>query len=566
MAGTQNSDVKMANQSWRKKPRKFAPKSRLGCKTCKIRRIKCDLAQPSCLKCQSTGRTCDGYGDIIDAPPAFRAEMEHSHHYNGHRNVRHPTSVGLPARCDDESDSLIVRSPGNLMILPVTEPTQAEAMGFFEYVSTKNLNEYHPCDSWRKTLMFFSQTVPPVRYAAIALALLHRNHMDRDAKHGSYQPQSLKDRLRHDAPLLHYNRAIQLLVNQDIGDDTHATAITLLVCYLFTCFDHLAGNYAQAMKHLRGGIELSRNIYQSMSRKNHVNDGTNHSGVQGLMYQATRQMRRLDMQAVMFLVDWTPVDSEDNLFSRLSIPDTPFQSIEQAADHLQALVTQVMRLRNTEQELSPEGNMPPLPSPCKGVILGQLEAWSKLFENMLEKDNYHHGASSESLALISLLRLQCTVACILVKSHGPDKEMGYDSFLPQFRQCVALAREIAKAHERYSGSVNSTFTPEIGILPVLYIIGVKCRDPVVRRETLDILRRKPMQEAVWDSTSTARVVERVIEIEERGSQEGGTIQRMEQIPVCKRIEAMSWVRSTAQMDIEYTFCMQQGIHLESLPI
>jgi hypothetical protein len=30
-----NENTKTTNYAWRKKPRKFAPKSRLGCKTCK---------------------------------------------------------------------------------------------------------------------------------------------------------------------------------------------------------------------------------------------------------------------------------------------------------------------------------------------------------------------------------------------------------------------------------------------------------------------------------------------------------------------------------------------------
>ncbi|CAH0051954.1 unnamed protein product [Clonostachys solani] len=565
MGETQNSDTKMANQSWRKKPRRFAPKSRLGCKTCKIRRIKCDLAQPSCLKCQSTGRTCDGYGDIADVPSTFTAGIGP---YNENRTFRRhltTTSVARPTRCDVEPDGRILQNPGAFMILPVTEPAQAEALSFFKDVAIKNLNEYRPCNSWRKTLMFFSQTEPSVRCAATALALMHRNRLDRDSNHGLHQPQSLKCRLQDDAPLLYYNRAIQLLLSRGDSDDTQSTAITLLVCYLFTCFDHLAGNYVQAMKHLRGGIELSRNIYQTTLNRHNAFYGPKPSGVQHLIYQVTRQIRRLDMQAVMFLIDWTPVDSQENYFPQLSISDTTFQSIEQAADHLQILVTRVMRLRNTEQELSPQGKMPPLPSPFKGITLGQLESWSNLFENMLEQDNCHE-TTSDSLALISLLRLQYTTAWTLLKSHGPEKEMSYDNFLPQFRQCVALARDAAEAHERLSGSLRPTFTPEIGIIPVLYIIGVKCRDPTVRREVLDILRRQPIQEAVWDSSSTARVVERVIEIEEGGSQQGKAIQRMEQIPVWKRIEAMSWVRSPAQMDIKYTFCAREGINLESLSI
>jgi hypothetical protein len=63
--------------------------------------------------------------------------------------------------------------PKYFMILPVTGSTQAEAMWFFKYILIKHLNEYRLCESWRKTLMFFSQTVPSVRYAAIALALIH---------------------------------------------------------------------------------------------------------------------------------------------------------------------------------------------------------------------------------------------------------------------------------------------------------------------------------------------------------------------------------------------------------
>ncbi len=35
MDAPKDDNTKTANQAWRKKPRKFAPKSRLGCKTCK---------------------------------------------------------------------------------------------------------------------------------------------------------------------------------------------------------------------------------------------------------------------------------------------------------------------------------------------------------------------------------------------------------------------------------------------------------------------------------------------------------------------------------------------------
>ncbi|KAI1171945.1 hypothetical protein F4777DRAFT_26835 [Nemania sp. FL0916] len=557
----EKEDAKISKLAWRKKPRNFAPKSRLGCKTCKIRRIKCDLSQPSCMKCQSTGRICDGYNET---PVASKTDIRASHDCNTKTNgsessnnqYSHTTfSSYQNNQWPTRYHSLNSQPLGPLLILPVTGPIQTEALSFFEYTSVRHLNEYQPCKSWQTTLMFFSQTVPAVRYAAMALALIHRNHIDHKYS---------------DRPLLYYNQAIQLLLKRKNSDSIETTAITLLVCYLFTCFDHLAGNDVQAMKHLRGGVELSRNIDKSILTNYNADDHTTASGTHTLIKQVTRQIQRLDMQAVMFLVDWTPVDIEDGLRSQLSPLDIAFQSLDQAADHLQVLVAQVMRLRNTEQQLSPVGNMPPLPPTLKDIVLEQLVTWSSLFENMLQQGSAH-STDPEAYRLISLLRLQHAVAWTYLSSCGPGKEMEYDKFLPQFQQCVALAGEVAAAHEQYSGSLNPTFTPEIGIVPVLYIIGAKCRHPEVRREVLSILRRQPVREAVWDSILTAKVVERIIEIEEGGFEEMQRPHSMEQIPVWQRIEALSWIhvvggQSAARLNITYTFCGREGTHSESLVV
>ncbi|OTA04864.1 hypothetical protein A9Z42_0054550 [Trichoderma parareesei] len=434
-------------------------------------------------------------------------------------------------------------------------------MGFFEYISIKHLNEYRPSESWRRSLMFFSQTVPSVRYAAIALALANQNYLHRGFRDQLHQPPPSKDWLPDKVALFYYNRAIQLLLKHQSGDSEDTTAITLLVCYLFICFDHLAGNYAQAMKHLRGGVELSRNTQKAILDGNNAYDETKASGTHQLICQITRQIRRLDMQAVTFLVDWTPADIEDTAVSQLAHPNSAFQSLDQAADQLQSLIARVMRLRN-----NPEQQM--LPSSVKNSVLEQLETWSTLFENMLQQ----HGRSSDSeetvYPLITLLRLQYTIVWTYLSSSGPGRELEYDNFLTQFQQCVALAGDFAAVHERYSGSLKPTFTPEIGMIPVLYIIGAKCRHPVVRREALNLLRRQPIREAVWDSVVVARVVERIMEIEEDGFEKWEMIQSMAQIPVWQRVEALSFAhvvdgQSAGRVDINYTFCTREGPHIES---
>ncbi|PYI16959.1 sugar transporter [Aspergillus violaceofuscus CBS 115571] len=593
MNGMQNKKPGTSNQSWRKKPRKFAPKSRLGCKTCKIRRIKCDLARPSCLKCFSTGRTCDGYSEMLFAPKIEKTETESTHHHREivHRadtcNSYHPRTTisaheSVPWR--SSYHSLNLHNLGSFMILPASGSIEGEVMCFFRDISIKHLNEYRPCELWRQTLMFFAQTVPAVRHAAIALALIHQNHyLDCYSNDRlQYQPPSWKKRLADHNPLLHYNRAIQLLLSWENGDSAESTVVTLLVCYLFTCFDHLAGDDVQAVKHLRGGVALSRSIINNATLNRYSDDDAPPSGIHAIINQVTHQIRRLDMQAVMFLVDWTPASLQETFAMSHVAPfdNSPFRSLDQAADHLQILVTQVMRLRNTGHQISPTGTMPPLPSSLNHTVRGQLETWSRRFEALLLlSGSSSPSASSDSTTnpLKSLLRLQYTIASVLLEGYGPGREMDYDKFLPQFRQCVALAGEVSAAHHRYAGSSSrATFTPEIGFIPVLYIVGVKCRHPVVRRQILDILRRQPMREAAWDSILTARVVERVIEIEEGG--DGATGQEpmvstcMEEIPVWQRIEALSYTYipgergSAARLEIEYTFCALEGVHIESLII
>ncbi|KAL3428537.1 hypothetical protein BDV09DRAFT_204626 [Aspergillus tetrazonus] len=398
---------------------------------------------------------------------------------------------------------------GSFMILPVTG----------------HLNEYRPCESWRETLIFFSQTVPSVRSAAIALALIHRNYLASDSSGSLHRQQTLEGSLPDKAPLLYYDRAIQLLLSQESGDSTEVTAITLLVCYIFICFDHLAGNDVQAMNHLRGGVELSCNIDKFiLNNSTYGNDQP--SEIHTLICQVSRQIRRLDMQAVTFL---------------LPLSDSSFCSLDQAADHLQILVAQVMRLCNTKQQISP-----------MDIFLVQLETWSRVSENILQINSFY-ATNPGTYPLVQLLLLQ---------------EMKFDNFMPQFQQCIVLTADVAAAHERYSGSSRLTLTPEIGIVPVLYMIGVKCRHPMVRRDVLSVLRRHPIREAVWDSISIARVIERVMEIEEDRCREGHIMQNMTQIPVWQRIEALSWVlvsdeQFATRLDIIYTLCGQEGIHIEA---
>ena len=466
----------------------------------------------------------------------------------GQRPPKHHTQVCL--------------SPRAPLVLPVTGQIQTEAMSFFELFSVKYLNEYSPSESWRKTLMYFSQTVPAVRHAAMALALNHRRSLEGDT---GDQEQPFEGCQPPDkTSLLHYNRAIQLLLNQETRNGTEATAITLLVCYLFMCFDQLSGNCVQAMKHLRGGVELSRNVNVNGTAMNKTNDtihdDTSKSlGTSDLIRGITAQIRRLDMQAATYLVTWDPSDIPEPL-PPSKLPVAPcnysFHSVDQAAEQLQTLVSQAMKLFHSRLQLiSPIEERLPSSTIHKDTIIRQLEAWSNSFEHMLQNS---HVSSDQDPAFLCLLRLQYLISWTLVSARGTDRETNYDHLLPQFKQCLALASQVAAAHERYSDSKNMTYTPEIGIIPILYVIGAKCRDPAVRREAVRILQRRPAREAIWDSLATARVLERIIEIEEEGL--------LEDVVIWQRVEHIFWSVAPHKVDIKYSLWMQREVQSESLDL
>lgn len=70
-------------------------KTKGGCRTCKIRKVKCDEGRPCCHRCQSTGRICEGYGiceHILSAAPRrmCAATSDLTHAYRGRWRCRQP--------------------------------------------------------------------------------------------------------------------------------------------------------------------------------------------------------------------------------------------------------------------------------------------------------------------------------------------------------------------------------------------------------------------------------------------------------------------------------------------
>jgi hypothetical protein len=158
----------------------------------------------------------------------------------------------------------------------------------------------------------------------------------------------------------------------------------------------------------------------------------------------------------------------------------------------------------------------------KVIKLGQLERWmaasGPLFEMKMRKKS-----TKDRLAVVAL-RAQYLMAYIMLRALGTMREMDYDEYLEEFREIVDLCAELeshcgpSKLNKGDGESEVYVFDMQ-SVMP-LDFIARKCRDPILRRRAIRLLKARPRRELFWDSVTAARVCEWIVEIEEEGLVDG----------------------------------------------
>ncbi|KAJ5373600.1 hypothetical protein N7517_005606 [Penicillium concentricum] len=140
------TSVEQKSQFSDRRRRKWAPKLKSGCMTCKVRRVKCDEEKPHCRRCISTGRKCDGY-----AHPPFAVEVLKSCHNDDSCRQR-------LVKCDiigpGSSSHLFESHPLDEVTIPYTH--LSERTDGFPILSGRNFPLTYPlAESWNTHFMPF---------------------------------------------------------------------------------------------------------------------------------------------------------------------------------------------------------------------------------------------------------------------------------------------------------------------------------------------------------------------------------------------------------------------------
>ena len=189
-----------------KRLRRWKPKVRTGCKTCKIRRVKCDERKPNCLRCESTGRSCDGYEVAV-------------------RTGNGASSSTLLSDC-----SVILPGPDAGF---EGDEQERRSFAFFSSHTVHEFAGFFQSDFWCHYVLQAARYEPAVRHAVIALGSLHERFERDDAtvrrSNGNVEDGGFA--------LRHYNMAIGHLIQPIAKRGRQATDVAMTSCALFACFE-----------------------------------------------------------------------------------------------------------------------------------------------------------------------------------------------------------------------------------------------------------------------------------------------------------------------------------------
>lgn len=200
-----------------------------GCKTCRIRRIKCDEIKPFCNRCRSTGRNCDGYESSF-------------------KSWETPSISSVRASLSDKSNT-----KSRPVQLPVTGVTPQDIDLLNRYFSTKTILDINmECHEEASQVLEASLTDPSIQHAVSSLKALRQDlEISGDSSESITRPSPA-----FSYGLQQYNMALGGLVFNMSSPSSSTLKSAILCCQIFISIEQVQKNYSAMAQHVIRGLRI----------------------------------------------------------------------------------------------------------------------------------------------------------------------------------------------------------------------------------------------------------------------------------------------------------------------
>ncbi|KAF2430654.1 hypothetical protein EJ08DRAFT_214961 [Tothia fuscella] len=505
------SEAKPKRRTW--------TRSKRGCKTCRIRHIKCDETYPACKQCTATGRTCDGFAQ--------------------------PSTEWRNVTVSSTSPYLISPCPKRRPNCPDGDAGYADiCFSFFEFRTVDYLTGLLG-QEWKPLMLQAVEQNDAVYHAMLAMGSMHKTISTK---------QTLDNTLEEDIyAVQQYTRAMRILVSKINNDGAAPVDVVLTACILFIGFESLRRNARVVMEHIRSGVRVIRQHQDSKLEKTPTMAIPLHHFVPAFA-RLERQLQEFTGEPTPLIQDLANEQAASGFFEYATSYPQPvpyFESLNHAwfslhqrwhalvsctgsihldwfnhlGDVYQGWLNTEEPGRTLEQHLA--------------ALRQDFQLWSLGLDDLGLRMKIR---SPKEISIFALLQCHTLLAYNILRTAVQPKGLLWDDCRDQFQQMVDLCRiaiehEILEARNNSSSSTISvvvqhryapsyeqiskkdpkrplTFEMSVGMI-ILHVI-TKCRNARIRLDAIKLLEDYPRIEGLWDGAIIAKVGRAVDVVERQG--------------------------------------------------
>lgn len=354
---------------------------------------------------------------------------------------------------------------------------------------------------WTKSILELGESEPAIRQALVAVSSLWEAKMRSDVPDRyACEQRSIEQ----------YNKALTLTAQRVAQPD--ADTVALGTCVLFLCMHYLDSDKEQAVKLLRTGSGVLQTVLQRAWRFAESAPSSTAATFLPIFERMLLLMRlfgvelpQLRNRDTILHLDYhftTLDDARSTLYWLTSesanlISDTKYYRQDHCDAQVELDQAAILEARHRQQ-----------------LQLDAYTAWEAGFETLC---NEYLAFSLANEMYKSTLRLTLMVVTIWVSCCFDRDEVLADRFQEQYEIVVREAGKVI-AYNMAAARAEVPFTFEMGLIPPLYLVALKCRDVSVRHQALSLLSRAPLREGLWKRQEALRVAQRVVYIETSGTE------------------------------------------------
>ncbi|GLA27313.1 hypothetical protein AnigIFM63326_004509 [Aspergillus niger] len=388
-------------------------RSRRGCKTCKVRRVKCGQEKPSCLRCSKTGRKCEYEGPNLG------------------------TFSSTPATLS------ILDKP--LSSAPDTVWKERRAFAYYFQHIALFIGGGLEVDFWSTIVPQICRSEPAVWDAIISLSTLFESPEPcPDIAFLRQRDVLLLNQYHRDA-ISWYSRSMSQ-VRQRLERGDGDVLVGLVSCILFMCIEGFQGGAAQATRLYCQGVQLI------VTLRGQIASGVVSSSKAAWLEDIIVPIFiRLGATALNFST--VPVGA--------LLPDVQhvltqgFTSLKSAREAIVLLLTETQLFQRIclPHLLKSNGFQPPPELVNQRLALfGRLKVWHAAFTELMETLRMKGALSPQQISTGALLLAYHEMLYVMIGTSTSQLETANDAYLLQFQNIVDQSKFALGASARSDGS------------------------------------------------------------------------------------------------------------------